>query len=97
MSWGHDEYLYQVLENHSDCKLPEEALEVIRLHSFYLWHMYGEYKYLCDEHDEKTLQLVQEFNKFDLYTKDNEEPDIKALTPYYQSLIDEYVPGKIKW
>lgn len=32
-SWGHDEYLYQVLKDQSS--LPEEALAMIRYHSFY--------------------------------------------------------------
>ena len=31
LSWGHDEYLYQVLES----RLPEPALYMIRYHSFY--------------------------------------------------------------
>ena len=30
MSWGHDEYLYWVLKNHQQCKLPEEAFYMIR-------------------------------------------------------------------
>lgn len=29
MSWGHDEYLYRVLENHGH-SLPDEALAMIR-------------------------------------------------------------------
>ncbi len=37
MSWGHDEYLYRVLTNHSSCRLPEEGLCIIRYHSFYPW------------------------------------------------------------
>ena len=37
MSWGHDEYLYRVLINHPDCRLPDEALYIIRYHSFYPW------------------------------------------------------------
>jgi inositol oxygenase len=37
MSWGHDEYLYRVLNNHSTCTLPDEALYIIRYHSFYPW------------------------------------------------------------
>lgn len=37
MSWGHDEYLYRVLSNHPTCTLPEEALYIVRYHSFYPW------------------------------------------------------------
>ena len=45
MSWGHDEYLYRVLKNHKNCKLPEEALYMIRFHSFYPWHQSGDYSH----------------------------------------------------
>lgn len=36
-------------------------------------------------------------SKFDLYTKTTELPDIEKLKPYYQSLIDKYCPGVLKW
>jgi len=32
-----------------------------------------------------------------LYTKSEEIPDIEALKPYYQSLIDKYMPGELEW
>ena len=39
MSWGHDEYMAQVLENNLDKhQLPDEAIYMIRFHSFYPWH-----------------------------------------------------------
>ena len=40
MSWGHDEYLYQVVKDH----LPEEGLYMIRYHSFYPGHREGDRK-----------------------------------------------------
>lgn len=97
MSWGHDEYLYRVLVNHPNMKLPEEALYCIRYHSFYPWHMSGDYMYLCNEKDKAMLEWIREFNKFDLYTKSEIVPDIDQLRPYYQSLIDKYIPGKVKF
>ncbi len=42
LSWGHDEYLYQVVKDH----LPEEGLAMIRYHSFYAGHREGEYTHL---------------------------------------------------
>lgn len=36
-------------------------------------------------------------SKFDLYTKTTEMPDVEGLKPYYQSLIDKYCPGVLKW
>ena len=36
-------------------------------------------------------------SKFDLYSKADSLPDKEALRPYYQSLVDQFVPGKIKF
>jgi inositol oxygenase len=49
-TWGHDEYLYQVLKQAQEkdpesMKLPEQALYIIRYHSFYPGHQHGAYKY----------------------------------------------------
>jgi len=97
MSWGHDEYMYQVLSNHAGSKLPVESAYIIRFHSFYPWHTAGDYDYLCDDYDREMLKYVKAFNKYDLYTKADDLPDIERLQPYYQALIDEYLPGKINW
>ncbi|XP_066999675.2 inositol oxygenase [Anabrus simplex] len=96
LSWGHDEYLYRMLK-HNNAKLPEKALKMIRFHSFYPWHAGGDYRHLCTEKDEETLKAVLEFNKYDLYTKSDGIPDIESLKPYYQSLIDKYIPGVLNW
>ncbi|XP_034237286.1 inositol oxygenase-like [Thrips palmi] len=97
MSWGHDEYLYQVLK-HNKAKLPEEALYMIRFHSFYPWHAGGDYMHLCNEKDKKMMEWVLEFNKYDLYTKSDEDlPDMNQLTSYYQGLVDKYIPGELEW
>lgn len=96
MSWGHDEYFYRVLV-HNKTKIPKTGLNMIRYHSFYPWHSGGDYEYLCTEDDLKMKKFILEFNKYDLYTKGGAIPDIENLKPYYQSLIDKYVPGLIKW
>ncbi|XP_063857522.1 inositol oxygenase-like isoform X1 [Scylla paramamosain] len=96
VSWGHDEYMYQVLK-HNKSTLPEEGLYIIRYHSFYPWHTGGDYFHLCDNKDLEMLPWIKEFNKFDLYTKKEKVPDMDKLRPYYQSLIDKYCPGKLKW
>lgn len=96
ISWGHDEYLYQVLKNHGTT-LPEEALYMIRFHSLYPWHTGGDYTHLTNEKDEKMLYWVREFNKFDLYTKSTKIPDVEALKPYYQGLIEKFIPGAVKF
>jgi inositol oxygenase len=55
------EYMYRVLKNHAACSLPEEALYIIRFHSFYPWHTGRDYTYLCDNRDEEMLKWVLEF------------------------------------
>ncbi|CAD5110696.1 DgyrCDS72 [Dimorphilus gyrociliatus] len=96
MSWGHDEYLYRVLLQNGS-KLPNEALQIIRFHSFYPWHTEGEYMHLCDESDKHSLEWVKEFNKFDLYSKSDEVPKVEEIKPYYESLIKEYLPPILRW
>ncbi|CAL8143389.1 unnamed protein product [Orchesella dallaii] len=96
MSWGHDEYLYRVLK-HNNCTLPEQALFMIRYHSFYPWHSGKDYMHLANKKDMEMLPWVLEFNKYDLYTKCTDVPDIEKLKPYYQSLIDKYIPGDLEW
>ncbi|XP_012278232.1 inositol oxygenase isoform X2 [Orussus abietinus] len=96
MSWGHDEYLYRVLK-HNKCKLPEKALAMIRYHSFYPWHAGGDYMYFCTNDDMEMLKWILEFNKYDLYTKSEGVPDIGELWPYYEKLIDKYIPGVLEW
>ncbi|EHY59131.1 hypothetical protein HRR83_001597 [Exophiala dermatitidis] len=96
LSWGHDEYLYHVVKDQST--LPDEALAMIRYHSFYPWHQQGAYREFMNEKDEKMLKAVKKFNPYDLYSKSDEKPVVEKLKPYYMELIDEYFPQKvIKW
>jgi inositol oxygenase len=93
MSWGHDEYLYHVLKNY----LPEEALSIIRYHSFYSWHQQGAYTHLTNEKDKKMLYWVQQFNPYDLYSKAAAPPDVKKIMPFYRDLVDEFLPEQLQW
>ncbi|TRX97067.1 hypothetical protein FHL15_001861 [Xylaria flabelliformis] len=96
LSWGHDEYLYNIVKDQST--LPAEALAMIRYHSFYPWHREGAYREFMNEHDEKMLEAVRAFNPYDLYSKSDGLPEIEQLKPYYLELIDEYFPQKvIRW
>ncbi|KFQ94330.1 Inositol oxygenase, partial [Nipponia nippon] len=96
MSWGHDEYMYRVMK-FNNFALPKEAFYMVRFHSFYPWHTHGDYRHLCTEEDLRMLPWVRELNKFDLYTKQEELPDVQQLRGYYQSLIDKYCPGQLCW
>ncbi|RYP93630.1 hypothetical protein DL770_000262 [Monosporascus sp. CRB-9-2] len=96
LSWGHDEYLYHVVKDQST--LPDEALAMIRYHSFYPWHREGAYRHFMDDKDERMLEAVRAFNPYDLYSKSDGLPDVEQLKPYYLELIDEYFPQKVvKW
>lgn len=93
LTWGHDEYLYHVVKDY----LPEEALYMIRYHSFYPWHKEGQYEFLLNDRDRAMLPWVKKFNPYDLYTKSHERPDVPAIKSYYEDLIAEYFPPKLKW
>ena len=95
-AFGHDEYLYRVLVA-NETTLPHAALAMVRYHSCYPLHSGGAYAELLAPGDEETLEWVREFNKFDLYTKSDERPNVAELWPYYQKLIDKYLPGKLQW
>ncbi|MDQ8052411.1 MAG: inositol oxygenase family protein [Pedobacter sp.] len=93
MSWGHDEYVYQMMKDY----LPEPALYMLRYHSFYAWHREGEYEYLLDDHDREMLKWVHLFNPYDLYSKNPVAPDWEKLRAYYEALVKKYLPEKLKF
>jgi inositol oxygenase len=93
MSWGHDEYLHHVVKEY----LPDEALAMIRYHSFYAAHREGAYSHFMNPEDRRRMDWVREFNPYDLYSKGHEPPDALGLRPYYEDLISEYFPAKIAW
>jgi len=96
-SWGHDEYMYQMLK-FNGCTIPEQGLNMIRLHSFYPWHDKRAYTHFEAAEDAETMKWVKEFNKFDLYSKADAVPDVEKLKPYYASLIKKYnLDGKLRW
>ncbi|KAI0084071.1 myo-inositol oxygenase [Irpex rosettiformis] len=95
LSWGHDEYLYHVLKNQSS--LPEDALFMIRYHSFYPWHRENAYQHLTNAKDQRALTAVRAFNPYDLYSKSDEPVNPEKLKPYYQGLIAKFFPDVIEW
>jgi inositol oxygenase len=93
LSWGHDEYIYNVCKDY----LPMEGLYMLRYHSFYPWHREEQYNHLCNDQDREMLKWVRAFNPYDLYTKSHNRPNVTELRPYYEELIREYFPEKIRW
>jgi len=100
-AYGHDEYLYQMVVA-NNTTIPPEGLAMIRFHSCYPWHTGGAYRQFMNDKDRQMLPWVLEFNKFDLYTKDEAGltmETIKELWPYYLGIIDKYFPNpsQLKW
>src|SRR3954468_12299624 len=93
MSWGHDEYVYQMLKD----RIPAGGLYMLRYHSFYAWHREGQYEYLLDDHDRDMLKWVKLFNPYDLYSKNPTPPDWNQLRPYYEDLVAKYLPEELKF
>ena len=92
LSWGHDEYLYQIMKDY----LPEPALYMIRYHSFYAQHREHAYEHLMNAHDKEMFEWVKKFNPYDLYSKSPKPPVIAELKPYYEDLIAKYLPTTIR-
>ncbi|MET6996612.1 inositol oxygenase family protein [Chitinophaga defluvii] len=92
MSWGHDEYLYQITKDH----LPEPALYMIRYHSFYAQHREHAYAHLMNAHDHAMFEWVKKFNPYDLYSKSPHPPVVQELKPYYEDLIAKYLPATVR-
>ena len=98
MSFGHDEYLYRVLEaNSSRHYLPEKYWNIIRFHSFYPWHTYNEYRYFMNENDEEMLNDIIDFNSYDLYSKEDCTEITEEINDYYHCLLLQYFPNPLRW
>ena len=97
ISYGHDEYLYNVLKKNRNHFLSDKYLDVIRYHSFYPWHTEGEYSHFMNKKDEDTLKNVLEFNKFDLYSKEDDILIDKHVKSYYEDILNEYFFGELSW
>jgi len=93
MSFGHDSYINEVVKSY----LPDEALYMLRFHSFYPWHRHAAYTHLMNDKDAVMLEWVKKFNPYDLYSKGHSKPNIHELKPYYDDLFAEFLPEKLDW
>jgi inositol oxygenase len=93
MSWGHDEYVYQMMKDY----LPEPGLYMLRYHSFYAQHREHAYNHLLDEHDHEMFKWVDLFNPYDLYSKNPNPPNWNELRPYYEDLVAKYLPATLRF
>ena len=111
MTWGHDEYMYRICIANK-CNLPPESLYIIRYHSFYAHHQLPDrddegkaissYNQLLSDYDRKMLDWLTLFQKYDLYSKNENMSQDEIATfiadkkPYYCQLISKYFPEKIR-
>jgi inositol oxygenase len=93
LSWGHDEYVYQMMKDY----LPEQGLYMLRYHSFYAQHRENAYDYLLNDHDREMFKWVRLFNPYDLYSKNPNQKSWEELKPYYQDLVRKYLPTNLKF
>ena len=93
MSWGHDEYLYRVVRDY----LPEEALAIVRYHSFYSGHQNRAYEHLMNADDHERFRWVRAFQPFDLYSKADTLVDVDEVRPFYEDLLSRFFPDRIAW
>lgn len=96
---GHDEYLYNVLQRNNDKHtFPKKYQDIIRFHSFYPWHTGGSYREFMKPEDHKLLENVLDFNKYDLYSKaDDDFVVTDDIRTYYNDLITDFFPVALSW
>ena len=99
ISFGHDEYLYMVLNSPlNKHKLSNKYLNMIRFHSFYPWHSCNNYRQFMNPKDYKLLENVRDLNQYDLYSKEDTEFKLTdEIKSYYKKLLIEYFPNKLNW
>jgi hypothetical protein len=66
MSFGHDGYIAEVMKPY----LSDEALYMVRFHSFYAWHRHGAYEHLISEKDRAMLKWVNKLIRTTCIPKD---------------------------
>ncbi|HVG14799.1 MAG TPA: inositol oxygenase family protein [Chitinophagaceae bacterium] len=93
LSWGHDEYVYQMMKDY----IPEQGLYMLRYHSFYAQHREEAYDHLLNDHDREMFKWVNLFNPYDLYSKNPTPPNWTELKPYYEDLVGKYLPQTLKF
>lgn len=101
-SFSHDELMYNfLLENCNTYNsnfnnihvFPEDAMYVIKYHSFYAWHQHGAYSNFANEKDWKYLDVLKKFQMCDLYSKSIDIDNINANInlKYYEHLWEKYI------
>lgn len=97
MSYGHDEYLYDVLQC-SATKLPAASLYIIRYHSFYPWHQHLAYQELATQQDWYMLPVLRWFQSHDLYSKSDKTAGSHTIIfqKELNNALHHYIPHGLK-
>ncbi len=92
MSFGHDEYLYQLTKD----IIPYEVAWTIRHHSFQ--SVAEDYTHLMDERDKELREThMKQFMRYDLYTKNPKKVGKQNNLKYYQEIIERRFPEPMEW
>jgi inositol oxygenase len=100
VSYGHAEFMYQVLLRSPGVQLPPMALRVIRYHSLVRWHTGGEYRGLEDATDRAARPIIREFYRHDRYGRSWEPVGAlhaKRLRDYYFRIVNRFLPKQLVW
>jgi len=98
LTFGHDEYLFRVLQQNKNHGLTKRYQNMIRFHSFYPWHTGKEYTHFMQPGDDQLMADILEFNKYDLYSKEDTDFVLTdEIRSYYAGLLDEYFPEPLTW
>lgn len=92
--------------NHNQSSLPQEALAIVRYLDLDLWHTGTQYGHLVSEHDEEIKEWVRSF--FHLRNEalqalrfsgreGGSVVDLDGVWPYYQGLLQKYLPMHLDW
>ncbi|MFT5101163.1 MAG: inositol oxygenase, partial [Planctomycetaceae bacterium] len=60
-------------------------------------HQEAAYQHLMTDKDLQMMAWVRRFQPFDLYSKSDLPPDRGPLMAYYETLVAEFLPSKLKW
>ena len=76
---------------------PEQCVGESRLPTTHPSDPTGAYEFLLNEEDRAVLPWIKWFQKFDLYSKSTEVPNIEELMQYYKEKIQKYFPNPVHW
>lgn len=100
-AFNHDVYMADILEapvNRAHHSLPQEAIDVIRLHSCYPFFDKGAYKDLMGPGDDVLLENLQAFNQCDLYSKtDKVIATLDMIKEEFGPLLGMFFDGEALW